>query len=64
MLSVGRVITWSGPANATGALCSGSVGFLQEIINSAAEMNNTKRKKIFFIKLFSGLKLQLPHLVG
>ena len=51
MLSVAKVITWSDPAIATGGLLTSSpssFAFLQEKNISATEMDNDKRRNIFF----------------
>ena len=54
-LSVGKVITWSGPALANGGLflslqLSHEVSFLQETNMAASKINDiNKRMKIFFI---------------
>jgi len=55
ILSVGKVITWSGPAMAIGGLLfslqpSHDFSFLQEIKIPAAKMNNARRMNIFFHK--------------
>jgi hypothetical protein len=57
MLSVGKVITWSGPAMAIGRLLyslhpSQGISFLQEIQIIAAMMDGIKyERNIFFIKV-------------
>ena len=53
MLSVGKVITRSGPAMATGGLLASflsSFSFLQEKNIDAMEMDNDKRRNLFFVK--------------
>jgi hypothetical protein len=52
MLSVGKVITWSGPATAIGGLLfsthpSQDFSFLQERNIPAIEMNNARRRNFF-----------------
>jgi hypothetical protein len=52
-LSVGKVITMSGPAMATGGLLASylsSFAFLQQKNISETEMDNDKRRDLFFVK--------------
>ena len=69
-LSVGKVITWSGPAVTVGGLLfslplSHDLSFLPEINMTTPASNNVIReKKILFItKDLMISKLKLPHLV-
>ena len=53
ILSVGKAITWSGPAMAIGGLWASflsSFAFMQEKNIRATEMDNEKRRNIFFVK--------------
>ena len=53
MLSVGKAITWSGPAMVIGGLLASflsSFAFMQEKNIRETEMDNDKKGNIFFVK--------------
>ena len=53
IISAGKLITWSGPAMATGGLLASylsSFAFLQEKNISTTQMDNAKRRNLFFVK--------------